>query len=116
MPFAVAFDTHFCLATGAFAVLVLAPSRTEILMDVARLYPLSAALRWTVYSVLRHVFFVFLVPQLLEGRIKQFVNMSQGDVVRRATPRRHMLRIGDGHFEDSFQTSITHAMGACQSR
>jgi hypothetical protein len=102
MPFAVAFDAHFGLAAGAFAVLVLAPSRTDILVDVAGLYPLPAPVHWTIYSVLRHIFFVFLIPLLLESRIKQFINVPQGDVVRRATARRHMLRIGDGHFKDSF--------------
>lgn len=81
--------------------------------NMVGLDPFATAFRRTVDSIAGCVFLKLPVPGHFELLVEQFVDMLQRYVIRRATFRRHVGWIGDGHGKDSLKASVTHAMAAC---
>lgn len=70
-----------------------------VAMDVFGWDPFAALSRRAVDTVAGGVLAIFLVPCLFELRVKQAINMFQGDVIFGATSGRHVLGVCDGEFE-----------------
>ena len=107
VSFVVADSTHLGAAPLAFADLPAAFSR-----DMTRLDPFATILPYAINPVLGFVFLELAIPRLLELLVEELVHMFQVDVIVCATARRHMRWIGDGHFEYSLKTRMTHAVFA----
>lgn len=83
-------------------------------MNVRRLDPFAAFLRWAVDPVLGVVLLVFAIPQHLELEIEKLLNMLQGYMVISATFRRHHSWVFDRHLKHVFQTVVAHSVSAGQ--
>ena len=111
MPLTVAKTTHLQLAARAPAILA---SDRAIHVYVRRLDPLATASGRTVYAILCRILLVFPVPENLEFVVEEAIDVLEGDVVLRAAPGWHVLRIRYGHGENAAETRVTHSMTASQ--
>lgn len=96
VPFAVAEYADLGLTFAAFPALA---ASGGVHADIGRVDPLAAATGRAVYAVLGGVLLVFCVPHDLELVIEETVNVSQGNGLGCAAPRRHVLRVRCGQGE-----------------
>jgi hypothetical protein len=108
MPFPIASHTNFhpTLLTPPHL-----PSPAHIL-NLFWFNPVSTPLCGTVDSIVRSVFLVLLIPLSFELYIEELLNMLEGDMIGRAAPGRHVLRVSNREGEDAPETSVTHSVGA----
>lgn len=111
MPFPIAQTANLSLTSRTFPKLLPAFG-----MYIGRSYPFSAFPRRTVYSILGRVLLKLPVPEYLELRVKELVNVFQGYMSARAAFRGHMLRIVHRHSKYSSQAGMAHSMAAFQLR
>ena len=90
MPFPITQTTHLRLAPSALPIL---PS--ILLVHIPRLDPLPAPSRGAVDAVLGGELLEFSVPVLLEVDVEELLHVLEGDVVRGAAFRWHVLGIVD---------------------
>lgn len=100
----------FCFATTAAAHL----SVTVLAADVLWLNPFTAFPINTVEAIAGGELGEFAIPGLLEAVIKKAIHVLEGNVLLGTAPRGHVLRVGDGHFKDAFETRVAHAMATLE--
>jgi hypothetical protein len=76
--------------------------------------PLATSARGTAESLSGRRLREFFVPRSLEGLVKEFINMLEGNSVRCAASWWQLLRVTQGALEARFQASITHAVTALE--
>jgi hypothetical protein len=109
VPFAVAGAADFCLATAAFAKL---PAGRAVGGDISGLDPLAATSGGAINAVLGGILLILAIPLHFELEIEELFDVLERDVVGGAALGGHMLRVGDGEFEDAAQTVVAHVMAA----
>lgn len=113
MPLAIAETTYFHFTTRALAI---SPSHRAIHVNMRRLDPFPTPSSRAIYTILGSVLLVFPIPQYLKFIIKETVDVLEWNAILRATPWRHMLRIGHRHGEDAPETCMAHPMAARKFR
>lgn len=110
MPFSVAYETNFRLATSTNAILL----AILISVYILRLYPLATPSTRTVQPVFGSVLRELPIPGFLKGNVEEVIDMMEWNMITSAASRWHVLGICNREFEVSFQTGMAHSMATFQ--